>query len=203
MYLQEFPNLDWLKNEARKQFASQKDWQGRPLPHRGWPSVVLNVKTNQTYRNNIVGPVSLFGNISGESVVTVGNRDVKVPAGFFFVTNEGQEYTLQINRTTTETFNVHFGTHFAAHAFQSLNANNIEPKNEVAPSEFRNRLFAFDGSVRKLITKIKTGHNEMAEQEILYDLFCHLLRKENEVVKWKENLIVQKKSTRDEVLNVY
>src|SRR5689334_7548798 len=101
MYLQEFPDLNWLKSEVSKRFASRRDWQGRPLPNGGWPSVILNVKTNQTYRDHIVGPVSLFGNISGESTVTVENREVRIPAGFFFISNEGQEYTLEVNRTKT------------------------------------------------------------------------------------------------------
>jgi AraC family transcriptional regulator len=199
MYLQEFPDLKWLKNTINNRFEARKDWQGNPLKHAGWPSVVLNVKTNQTYRDNIVGPVSLFGNLSGASWVTVENRKLFVPAGYFFISNEGQEYTLEVDNQKTETFNIHFGSHFTAQAFQSLRSSEFEPGNGNKTPEFRNRLIPFDDVTKNLIQKIKSNQSDIAEQEYLYELLNHLIKREKDIIKLSETLPVLKKATRDEV----
>src|SRR4051812_20782388 len=109
----EFPNLQWLKSQAEQSFAARKAWNGRVLAKKGWPTVILNVKTNNAYRDNIRGPLSVFSNIRGESVVEASKRRVKVKEGFFFVTNHDEYYTLQVDQRNTETFNIHFGEYFA------------------------------------------------------------------------------------------
>jgi AraC family transcriptional regulator len=199
MYLQQFPDLTWLKSTINKRFGDRKDWLGNPLVHDGWPSVVLNVKTNQTYRDNITGPVSLFGNISGESYVKVDNREVLIPAGYFFITNEGQEYTLRVEKPT-ETFNVHFGTHFVKQTLESLGNPDFESATKSIAPEFRNRLIPFTDDVKSLIGKIKSGESNMAEQENLHTMLCNLVQSESNVNQVSADLVLAKASTREEIM---
>src|SRR5690349_21527217 len=113
MILREFPNLTWLKQQAEARFSNRTAWDGRPLPQSGWPNVILNVETKQTYRNNIRGPLSLFTNIQGESTVETGSKRVKIKENFFYLSNQAQHYTLDINEAKpTQTFNIHFGEYF-------------------------------------------------------------------------------------------
>jgi AraC family transcriptional regulator len=199
MYLQEFPDLTWLKHTINKRFSDRKDWLGNPLVHEGWPSVVLNVKTSQSYRDNITGPVSLFGNISGESYVKVENREVLIPAGYFFITNEGQEYTLRVEKPT-ETFNVHFGTYFVKQTLESISNSDFESTPKGIAPEFRNRLIPFTDDVKSLIGKIKSSESNMAEQENLHAMLCNLLQSESDVNQVSVDLVLAKSSTREEIM---
>src|SRR6188508_514216 len=121
MILREFPNLSWLKQQAEQSFSNRKAWDGQPLPRGGWPNVILNVETQQAYRNNIRGPLSLFTNITGESTVETGLKRVRIKENFFYLSNQAQHYTLEIKeQKPTQTFNIHYGEYFADQVFQSL-----------------------------------------------------------------------------------
>src|SRR6185369_1898543 len=120
MVLNEFPDLTWLKQQISSQFENRAGWKGRILKEKGWPTVLMNVKTNGISRNNIKGPFSLFGNLKGSSFVKVDNRKVRVTDEHFFITNSGQNYSLEVDeRSETETFNIHFGDQFADQLIQS------------------------------------------------------------------------------------
>src|ERR1041385_8265482 len=120
MVLNEFPDLTWLKQQINSRFENRIGVNGRILKEQGWPTVLLNVKTNGISRDNIKGPFSLFGNLKGSSFVKVENRKIKVTDDHFFITNSGQNYSLEVDeRTETETFNIHFGDQFADQLIQS------------------------------------------------------------------------------------
>jgi len=208
MILKEFPNLDWLKNQAEKGFFSRQSWNGNVLPSQGWPNVILNVSTRHTFRNDIRGPLSLFTNLSGESNIEIGKRRIKVREDFFFVTNHDQYYTLDINHSTpVETFNIHFGEHFTDQVFSSLTqdeANLMEnPFN--CPGErleFHNQLYHRDEMVSRLICDIRNQPDPTAcwLEEKLYSLVANLLTKEKNLLKVQSTLPALKTSTRNEIL---
>ena len=75
MLIHEFPDLEWLKNKTENGFSDRKAWNGQSIDHDGWPTIILNVKTNsEIYRLNIKGSLTLFLNISGESTASVGQH---------------------------------------------------------------------------------------------------------------------------------
>src|SRR6185295_19842637 len=111
MILNEFPDLAWLKRQISERFSNRQGWGGRILKDSGWPTVILNTQATNVKRDNIPGPLSFFTNIRGTSWVNVNGEPVKINADFFFLTNPGQSYSLEINQKA-ETFNIHFGEQF-------------------------------------------------------------------------------------------
>ena len=200
MFLQQFPDLKWLKNSIYNRFEERKDWQGNPLKHEGWPSVILNVKTQNIYRDNIPGPVSLFGNLSGSSVVSVEGRRVVIPEGYFFISNDNQKYTLEIGKNQIETFNIHFGNHFVSHALQSIDKSGLEPEHKLNKRDFKNRLIPINHGIKRIIKNIQANQSSMNEEEKLFDLFNYLLSQENDLNVKMLQVPALKKSTKDEVL---
>lgn len=200
MFLQQFPDLQWLKNSIDNRFEARKDWQGNALKHEGWPSVILNVKTQNIYRDKIVGPVSLFGNLSGSSTVTVEGRRQEIPEGYFFVSNDKQEYTLEVGKKSAETFNVHFGNHFVSQVLQSVVLEVFESEKTNQQRNFKNRLIRISGPAKMIIRDIQQDHSSLNEEEKLFELLNFLLSQENDLTKQLEQIPALKKSTRDEVL---
>src|SRR5690349_3848279 len=96
MILHQFPDLQWLKKQAEDNFANRKDYAGKTLPTSGWPTVLLNVKSGSTVRDNIRGPLSIFTNLSGSSVVECNGNRSQVREGFLYTSNHDQRYTLEI-----------------------------------------------------------------------------------------------------------
>src|ERR1041385_2269379 len=124
MVLNEFPDLTWLKQQINSRFENRIGVNGRILKEQGWPTVLMNVKTPEVSRDNIKGPLSLFGNLKGNSFVKVDNRKVKVTDDHFFITNSGQNYSLEVpEKSTAETFNIHFGDRFADQLIQSQSSS--------------------------------------------------------------------------------
>ncbi len=108
--LNQFPNINWLKNQINSNFKSQMAWDNSKISNPGWPSVILHVKAKEEERVGIKGPFSLFMNINGSSEIKVGDRQIKINEQAGVVTNRGQYYDLIINNEhTTETLNFHFG----------------------------------------------------------------------------------------------
>jgi AraC family transcriptional regulator len=142
----------------------------------------------------------VFSNISGNSVVTVEGRRVVIPEGYFFISNEGQPYTLEVGRQSAETFNVHFGKHFVSQALQSMSQSDFEPNNAIQFRNFRNRLLPINESVKRLIGKIQHDHSSMHEEENLYELFGHLLGEEEGLKNQVQKIPSLKKSTQEEVV---
>jgi AraC family transcriptional regulator len=177
------------------------------LPGGGWPNVILNVETRQTYRNNIRGPLSLFTNIAGESTVETGSKRAKIKENFFYLTNPAQHYTLEIQeRRPTQTFNIHFGEYFADQIFQSLTkppADLLENKFEI-PREgmaFHNTLHYRVASFDTIILEIHNQKNPSALwlEEKLQALLVELLNQETNLQKIQQHLPVLKASTRQEI----
>jgi AraC family transcriptional regulator len=207
MVLHQFPDLQWLKQQAEQRFSDRKAANGRILLQAGWPTVVLNVKTTQIYRDNIRGPFSLFANISGESFVKADLARKKVNEDFFFLTNHDQHYTLEVDKKqNTETFNIHFGEYFADKVFESLRkpVQKLIDNHFEAPCQslaFHNRLQPHDGTTKQLLLKIKAddGKDQLLLEETLFDLLSHVFGKEKEIRKNAAELPVMKSSTRTEL----
>lgn len=110
MYLQEFPNIDWLRKNALQGFAGGIDYHGNILPTTGWPNVILSVDSSATERDEITGPFSLFYNLSGKSLVGLDSKWFQVSSSFYCLSNNGQTYDLHIPKGEhSKTFNIHFG----------------------------------------------------------------------------------------------
>jgi len=208
MILHQFPDLQWLKQQADQNFSRRKAWGGRTLAKEGWPTVILHTKTKTTYRDNIRGPLSLFTNVSGESRVGVEGRSIKIKENYFFLTNPDQHYTLEIDAPVpTQTFNIHFGEYFAEQVFESFHLPvNILLENTFQiphqPMAFHNRIQPHDAFTKMVMNQIagKDDQDELWLEETLYTLLAHLMRNENEVYKTKLRLPALKSSTRSELL---
>jgi AraC family transcriptional regulator len=201
-----FPDLAWLKRQADAGFANRRDALGKALPNQGWPNVILNTQTKQTYRDNIKGPVSIFTNLSGKSIVEVSGKRAVVNEGFFFVTNHGQHYTLQVDNINTETFNIHFGEYFAEGVLSSIKnsgarlVDNERFNSPVDHLELYNKLHAQDAVVRDLILQIKSLEgNALYEEEKLTALMLHLLTLDGRIKEGEAHIPVIKHSTREEI----
>lgn len=110
MFAKEFPDYNWLKNQAEKAFREGKDVQGNKLAKEGWPVVIMNATSTFCHRPDLKGPFSIFTNISGKSTVQAGSKRVTVSEDSFFITNRAQYYTLDIDSAEpVETFNLHLG----------------------------------------------------------------------------------------------
>lgn len=205
MVLNEFPDLTWLKTQANSRFENRNGWKGRILKEQGWPTVLMNVSTSGIYRDNIKGPFSLFGNLSGSSFVKVDNRKVNVGDDCFFITNAGQNYTLEVDqKSKTETFNIHFGDHFADQLMQGQLSSVEKIMNEHQTTSqtfsFHNRFLRRTENTSQLIASLKANRNELREAELLSDLFLELLQDELKLNRSSQDLPSLKKSTRDELM---
>lgn len=208
MILHEFPNLQWLKKQAHERFSNKRDWNGRKLETAGWPNVILNTQTRQVVRDNILGPLSIFTNVSGQSTVTANAKRVTVKEGFFFITNSRQHYTLEIDtQKPVETFNIHFGDFFAERVWSSL-SQNVESLLEnryntsLQSLEFQNRLVALNENTKSIIHQVHTHQqpNDLFLEEKLYALLQSLLADELKIKKIQQQLPSLKSSTRTEIM---
>jgi AraC family transcriptional regulator len=206
MILREFPNLEWLKKQADARFLNQKAWDGTQLDSPGWPTVILNTRTKGTVRDNIRGPLSLFMNISGESIVTADSKRTIVKEGFFCITNASQHYTLEINsKQPAETFNIHFGDYFAEKVWSALSQgpdNLLDNKSISHSFEFRNRLVPLQEVTKNIVQQIRL--NQHAEklflEEQLYSLFQSLLSEEKRIERIQQQMPALKSSTKKEII---
>lgn len=205
MVLHTFPDLQWLKKEAEASFSSGKNAAGNALQHKGWPTVVLNVSASDVHRDNIKGPLSVFANLSGESIVEADNRRVKIREGYFFITNPGQHYTLDIGNCKSETLNIHFGNYFGRHVYNSQ-IQTLESLLECGESSvddpaFHNRLYHRNEKFNALLYDIKSSANDkLLLEEKLIELMSVLISENNNDKKLKDQLPAIKTSTREEIM---
>jgi AraC family transcriptional regulator len=206
MIFHEFPDLNWLKQQAEEGFARRRDAVGKLLPTPGWPNVILNAQSSNIYRDNIKGPLSIFTNLSGKSIVEVRGKRAVVNEGFFFVTNQAQHYTLQIEGTKTETFNIHFGEHFAEGILGSASAkvdNLVEGGKTSLPLDqvnLYNKLHGCDPIFRQLILEIKGAEGDkLYEEEKLSEIMLYLLKLNSRIKKSESQIPVIKHATREEI----
>ena len=206
MILHEFPNLQWLKKQADARFSNQKAWDGSQLDSAGWPTVILNTQVRNTVRDNIRGPLSIFTNISGESIVTADSKRTTIKEGFFCITNASQHYTLEVDsKHPTETFNIHFGDFFAEKVWASLSQHPgslLETKPASRSLEFRNRLAPLNDTTKSIIRQIRLTQNpeKLFLEDRLYALFQNLLSEEKKIQKIQQQLPALKSSTKKEIV---
>src|SRR5690606_506161 len=206
MILREFPNLQWLKAQAQNGFADRKTMQGTPIPHPGWPTVILNTETKRCYRDNIRGPLSIFANLRGISAVETGPKRVVVHPDFYYVTNHDQQYSLEVsNPRGTEVCNVHFGEYWLDQVLATLvkrPGQLIDEGYFQAPLErfeLHNCLHSKDPAFGLLLTKAKSAAHALEEEETLYELLVLLIKNDQDVRKAFQNLASSKPSTRQEI----
>jgi AraC family transcriptional regulator len=208
MICREFPDLDWLKKQAEDRFSNRQGWKGARLTTGGWPTVILNVPTKKTFRDNIRGPLSLFTNLKGSSSVHCGNQKAIIHPGFFYITNHDQHYTLDIDQSSgSETFNIHFGEYWADQAFQSItkSADKLLDEAFFTPPgqriELYNKLHFRDEVFNQLILDIgKNADQKLPEEEKLYELLLHLLRQNSQTRKIETQIPALKNTTRKEII---
>jgi AraC family transcriptional regulator len=201
-----FPDLQWLKKEAETSFASGRTDSGVPLAKKGWPTVILNVTASNIHRDNIRGPLSLFTNFSGQSIVEADKRKVAVREGLFFITNHDQYYTLDIEKHKTETFNIHFGEHFASNVYNSLV---LPPHSMIDGKEtldgdkhisFYNRLHEKTQVESQLLQEIKAIENDrLLYEEKLVQLMSLLIVSHYRDQSVKKQMPSVKRSTKEEI----
>jgi AraC family transcriptional regulator len=152
-----------------------------------------------------VGPLSIFTNVGGRSSVRVDNKKVEVSPEFFFVSNSGQPYTLEIGeQQPTETFNVHFGERFAENAVKSLFATQsqlLENEGTASSFGFHNRIIPKNEQFKSIVDSIRLhGKDLLFLDEKLFELLKLLLMEEGKVYEMTENLEGLKRSTREEII---
>ncbi|MBV6646720.1 MAG: helix-turn-helix transcriptional regulator [Cyclobacteriaceae bacterium] len=212
MYLTQFPDIQWLRKNAKENFQGGRDYQGRALSSAGWPTVILNTKSSGIERDNIVGPFSLFFNLRGLSRVRLDRKWFQVSEGFYCISNKGQSYDLHIPKVDqVETLNIHFGQSLfyevaqlitKGHSFtldQSCNSCNtvfeLLPKTILLSSGLRDKL-------RKLYRYGLTAGEEYSidtEYELTSTLLEYVLLDAMERSGKLDNLNSSKTSTRKEL----
>jgi len=208
MILTKFPDLRWLKEQAERNFEDRGRGIGKNLPTKGWPNVILNATSSETFRDNIRGPLSLFTNLSGQSTVVIAGRRIPIQEDFFFLTNHSQYYTLEIKqKKPTETFNIHFGEYFCDEVFDSLtsSAAQLLENHFHKPTErleFHNKLYYRDISIGHIMMEIKNQQHVEASwlEEKLFALIEQLLKNEKDLLRIRSRLPLIKSSTRAEIL---
>lgn len=195
----QFPDINWLK----------KMIQERELSGKGWPTCILNVNTQQAYRPEVRGPLSLFINLDGQSHCQVGNHKVTVDADSYFLSNSGDHYDFEIDADTpTETFNIHIEQRLMDQVFAGLNASDgqllDQPDRKASQAwNFFPQLYAKDPFMVGLIQEIKSqhqaiGYQQMLETEQISRLLTHLLEVHGGCIRQMEGLSALRKSTREE-----
>jgi AraC family transcriptional regulator len=206
MIYHQFPDLKWLKSQVEQNFADRTGMEGRSLPSKGWPSVVLNVEIKNICRDNIRGPVSIFTNLFGESHVSVHGKKVSVKDHTFFVTNHDQHYTLEIDRTKATTFNIHFGEFFTEQVFAAINQKPdilLEENTFITPFEkitFHNKLHYKSESFIKVMHQLLDAKgNDLLLEEKLFELMTVLLQDHAHLARKSSLIPVIKTATREEI----
>jgi AraC family transcriptional regulator len=199
-----FPDLQWLKQQAESRFAGRRAWGGEMMPEKGWPNVVLNVKSGSTLRDNIPGPLSLFSNVSGESRVVVDGRTTTVGEDHFFISNNSQRYTLEIARNkSAETFNIHFGESWMESVLAGIHTGCREALEQQAttPVEFYNKLYHKDEVVKTLQQQLALpGKTRLEREELMVQLIVHMLTINRGEKEKADHIKAARLSTRVEIL---
>lgn len=201
MYRTDFPNLTWLKKQIDRGFENNR--------LQGWPNVVINAQSTSEHRPDIKGTLSLFSNLKGESTAFAENYSVTIPEDYFFITNNKQEYSLDIEAgKPVETFNIHFSEtllHDMGNALQKSHPALLdEPGSDTSPLHFYNKLYRKDETFNRIVFTIKHKAatqelSDMELEELLTGLLLHLIEQNTHIGKQLSNLSAEKSSTREEL----
>lgn len=133
MLLDQFPDINWLREQAKNNFQNSKGINNLSLQEQGWPSVVLNTTSYGAERNSIKAPFSLFLNLSGKSIVKASGKSIELTSDNLCTVNKGGFYDLIIPEDTrTDTFNIHFGDQLYSDVLKVFNNS----ANELLDSPF-------------------------------------------------------------------
>jgi AraC family transcriptional regulator len=210
MIANRFPDLHWLKTQIDQRFQNRCGIANLALDTAGFPSCVINAKAKETYRPDILGPISLFLNVQGNSRCKVDGRTVAINEETYFITNRFQTYTLEIeNELPSETFNIHIGEYFSeqflASAMHSSDTLLNEGKQLTVPTvAFHNRLYRRDAAFNALVKKLQQSKQNSTTDKLLFeeclaDLLMHLLVQHRDQLKTITNMPPLKLSTKREL----
>ncbi len=210
MIANQFPDLQWLKSQIDQRFQNRRGPGNLLLETNGFPSVVINAKSKETYRPDIMGPISLFLNAYGNSRCKVDGKTVLINDETYFITNRFQTYTLEIeNEQPAETFNIHIGEYFSeqflASAMHSSDILLNEGKQLTIPTvAFHNKLYRRDEAFNRLVNGVKQSRqdgtiNKLFFEERLADLLMHLLQQHRNLLTDIANMPPVKPATKLEL----
>lgn len=211
MYLQKFPNIDWLRTQAKSNFKNKKAVKGQSLTKPGWPSVILHTHSLHTERDNILGPFSLFLNLSGCSRVRMDKQAYQVNSDFYCISNKGQYYDLHIPKNTiAQTFNIHFGEQLFQdviavfrkkhHALLAHGRNTDIVNLEILPKLYW-KSPVFMQKVKRIYNFCQSNcDDEELEYELLSDLLVYILNQSVDQISEIQHLSALKNSTKSELL---
>ncbi len=202
MLIHEFPDIHWLKQQIKARFENRSRWDGQHLATAGWPTVVLNTKAKNTVRDNVIGPLSFFTNISGKSKAISGGREVQLSEDVFFISNMNEPYTL-VMKEPVETFNIHMGEKLGEEIFYSLSKTHSHlldnPNEKTTLPTFHNKLHWRDDRFNAILTSLKKENNELKESELMAELLFYLLESNRQINHSQLSLDSIKSSTREEI----
>lgn len=205
MLLKEFPDIHWLKRAIQQNFSERRSWDNKPLPNHGWPTAILNVKTNQAERTDIKGPFSLFLNLSGNSEVTCDRKSVQLNTDNYLFSNHGQHYDLLIdNKRSTETFNIHFGEKLYQNTIHALTKSNDQLLDEISGSapEWNQTIRSNfrDCNFNALIKQVQNTYGNEEKESSLFDLLSYVLVENEKHLQQINNLSSVRSSTKAELI---
>ncbi len=210
MIIHQFPDLHWLKAQINQRFQQRRGINGVVLETDGFPSVIIHTKAIESYRPDIMGPISLFMNLHGESRCKVDGTTTVVPEDYFFISNRFQPYTLEIeSNKPVETFNIHIGEYFSEQVLSAL----ITPADTILNNglqqqahtiAFHNRLYQKDDPLKHLIqvlqqTQQRENFNKLLFEETLASLLNYLLRQHRHIIQAIARMPPVKKATKIEL----
>ena len=211
MLISKFPNINWLKRQIQHQFQNKEGPNAVNLPFEGWPTVLLNTTTPKTVREDIEGPLSIFMNLKGQSIIGVEKRQVLINENAYVLTNNKAHYDLIINNSVpTEVFNIHFGTQFLKEAsawfYQTQQRLLDNPFESTAPlpsfqlkATWRSSTFNHLAAQLQQLYQDKTTSAE-AKEIALLALFEHVVLSQKSQDRLTQSLKSSKKSTKEELV---
>ena len=154
------------------------------------------------------GPLSLFVNLSGESHATAGKHRARVDSSTYFLSNNEQYYTLEVDADApVELFNIHFGQEFApqvAAAFTKGTSAALEsPETNGQATHFYNQLYPrtaeFNQLVKGLANHPNINSNALLREEYLGNIMALLLKEHQQLQQHIEQLPAVRVAVREEV----
>lgn len=210
MLISRFPNINWLKRQIKTQFQDKKGPNNLHLPFEGWPTVLLNTTTTKAIREDIEGPLSIFMNVKGQSIIGVEKQQVLINENAYVLTNDKAHYDLIIqNDFPTEVFNIHFGTQFlkkASYWFYQSQENLLDNPFECNASlpSFSLKATWRSATFNQLVAQLEQIYQNKASSSEAKDiallaLFEHILLKQQAQNRLIQGLASTKKSTKEEL----
>jgi AraC family transcriptional regulator len=211
MLISKFPNINWLKRQIQQQFQNKEGPNGVHLPFEGWPTVLLNTTTTETVREDIEGPLSIFMNLKGQSIIGVEKQQVLINENAYVLTNNKAHYDLIINNSApTEVFNIHFGTQFLKEAsswFYQSQQNLLDNPFESNPPlpTFQLKATWRSSTFNQLATQLQQLYQDKttspeAKEIALLALFEQVLLNQRGQDRLIQSLKSSKKSTKEELI---